>query len=67
MRIVALLLALMIAAPAAAQSVMTSDHVDQVSVTLYRDPGRAEGGADPNWPVSRASRPTGTRSTCLPG
>jgi hypothetical protein len=50
MRIVALLLALMIAAPAAAQSVVTSDHVDQVSVTLYRDPGRAEGGADPNWP-----------------
>lgn len=65
MRIAAFLLGLLIAAPAAAQSVVTSDHVDQVSVTLYRDPARGQGGMDPNWPGGYALV-TETRTIAVP-
>ncbi len=50
MRVIALALALIAALPAAAQTVVTSDHVDQVSVTLYRDPYRGQGAMDARWP-----------------
>lgn len=65
MRIAAFLLGLLIAAPATAQSVVTSDHVDQVSVTLYRDPARGQGGMDPNWPGGYALV-TETRTIAVP-
>jgi hypothetical protein len=65
MRIAVFLLGLLIAAPAAAQSVVTSDHVDQVSVTLYRDPARGQGGMDPAWPGGYALV-TETRTIAVP-
>ncbi|MFA6117289.1 MAG: hypothetical protein WC729_25045 [Sphingomonas sp.] len=37
-------------APATAQTIVESDHVDTVSVTLYRDPGRSQGAAEQGWP-----------------
>nr|WP_299853086.1 hypothetical protein [Sphingomonas bacterium] len=44
---------------------VTSDHVDSVSVTLYRDPTRAGGGIDPNWPAGYALI-TETRTIAIP-
>lgn len=65
MRRAALLIALLIAAPATAQSVVTSDHVDGVSVTLYRDPMRGQGAMDPRWPGGYALI-TETRTIAVP-
>jgi hypothetical protein len=52
MRRIAPLLALLLAAsPAAAQTLVESDTIDAVSVTLYRDPGRGEGAIPASgWP-----------------
>lgn len=58
-------LALLAAMPAAAQTVVTSDHVDQVSVTLYRDPARGQGDMDPRWPGGYALV-TETRTIAVP-
>ena len=45
------LLLLLAATPAGAQQIVTSAGPGRVAVTLYRDPGRAAGGAiDPQWP-----------------
>eukprot|EP01035_Chromulina_nebulosa_P035217 gene35217-47329_t len=48
-----------------AQRVVTSDHVDQVSVTLYRDPARGQGDMDPRWPGGYALV-TETRTIAVP-
>jgi len=64
-RVVVLAFVLLAAMPAAAQPVVTSDHVDQVSVTLYRDPSRAEGAMNPNWPGGFALI-TETRTIAVP-
>ncbi len=45
-----LLLALLGALPARAQTVVTSTQISDVSVTIYRDPKRREGAMDANWP-----------------
>lgn len=60
-----LALALFVATPAVAQRVVTSDHVDQVSVTLYRDPARGQGAMDPRWPGGYALV-TETRTIAVP-
>jgi hypothetical protein len=69
MRRIASLLALALASfaitSAAAQRVVTSDHVDQVSVTLYRDPARGQGAMDPRWPGGYALV-TETRTIAVP-
>jgi hypothetical protein len=65
MRRTAFLIALLAAVPAAAQTIVESDRVDAVSVTLYRDPGRSEGAADPSWPGGYALI-TETRTITLP-
>ncbi|MGY4395703.1 hypothetical protein ACVWZA_000864 [Sphingomonas sp. UYAg733] len=36
--------------PAAAQTIVQSERIDAISVTLYRDPDRNEGAANGNWP-----------------
>ncbi|MEG3145003.1 hypothetical protein U1839_10075 [Sphingomonas sp. RT2P30] len=61
----ALAFALLAATPAVAQRVVTSDHVDQVSVTLYRDPARGQGDMDPRWPSGYALI-TETRTIAVP-
>ncbi len=43
-------LALLLASASAAAGTVVSDKVDAVSVTLYRDPDRREGGIERNWP-----------------
>jgi hypothetical protein len=60
-----LALGLLFAAPATAQRVVTSDHVDRVSVTLYRDPTRGQGAMDPRWPGGYALV-TETRTIAVP-
>lgn len=50
MRRVALLIAFLVGAPAAAQTIVESDRADSVSVTLYREPGRGEGAIRAGWP-----------------
>jgi hypothetical protein len=53
MRGIAILLAsaaLAAAMPVAAQTIVDSDRIDAVSVTLYRDPARGAGAVDPKWP-----------------
>lgn len=45
----AFLLLMSVAAPATAQSVITSPHPDSTSVTIYRDPDRGDGGINLNW------------------
>ncbi len=52
MRAALALLMLWLAGPALAQTVVTSTSPESVSVTVYRDPGRGEGGID-------ADRPSG--------
>ncbi|WP_374395253.1 DUF4139 domain-containing protein [Sphingopyxis sp.] len=50
MRRIAPLLLILAASPAAAQPVVTSAAPDKVSVSVFRDPDRAEGGEiDPDW------------------
>ncbi|WP_443028847.1 MULTISPECIES: DUF4139 domain-containing protein, partial [unclassified Sphingopyxis] len=50
MRRIAPLLLILAASPAAAQPVVTSAAPEKVSVSVFRDPDRAEGGEiDPNW------------------
>ena len=65
MRRLALLVALLAAAPAAGQAVVDSDRIDTVSVTLYRDPGRGEGAIRPRWPGGYALI-TETRTITVP-
>lgn len=38
------------ASSAGAQAIVESDHVESVSVTLYRDPGRSQGAITQAWP-----------------
>ncbi len=59
-----LLLLIGAGAPARADPVI-SDRVDAVSVTVYRAPGRGQGGIDPNWPGGYALI-TETRTVILP-
>jgi hypothetical protein len=47
---IALPIALVAASPAAGQAIVQSERIDAVSVTLYREPGRAEGAIRPGWP-----------------
>jgi hypothetical protein len=56
---------LLASGPAAAQTIVESDHVDAVSVTLYRDPGRSQGAAEKGWPGGYALI-TETRTISLP-
>lgn len=66
MRCIVLLLGfLFTASPLAAQTMVTSDHIDAVSVTLYRDPQRGEGAIEPGWPGGYALV-TETRSISVP-
>ena len=65
MRRIALLSLMCVASPVAAQSVVNSDRVDAVSVTLYRDPDRREGAMNANWPTGYALI-TETRTITLP-
>ncbi len=65
MRRIAILLALLPAWPAAAQTIVESDRIDGVSVTLYRDPGRGEGAIRPGWPGGYALI-TETRTISVP-
>ncbi|MEO7692280.1 MAG: hypothetical protein ABIS51_23555 [Sphingomonas sp.] len=65
MRRLALLVALFAATPAAGQTVVDSDRIDKVAVTLYRDPGRGEGAISPRWPGGYALI-TETRTITVP-
>jgi hypothetical protein len=66
MRGIAILLGLFVAAtPAAAQTIVASDRIDTVSVTLYREPGRGEGAIRPGWPGGYALI-TETRTISVP-
>ncbi|MES2056981.1 MAG: hypothetical protein V4564_13680 [Pseudomonadota bacterium] len=56
---------LVAASPVAAQTIVQSEKIDAISVTLYRDPGRREGAADGNWPGGYALI-TETRTIALP-
>jgi hypothetical protein len=51
--------------PATAQTIVQSERIDAISVTLYRDPDRNEGAADGNWPGGYALI-TETRTITLP-
>ena len=67
MRRISLLLALFLAAaPAAAQTLVESERIDAVAVTLYRDPQRGEGPIPPGgWPRGYALV-TETRTISVP-
>jgi len=65
MRRAALLVALIVASPAAAQTMVSSDRADSISVTLYRDPARGQGAIQPNWPGGYALI-TETRTISVP-
>jgi hypothetical protein len=65
MRSLAILLALLVAMPAAAQTIVESDQRDAASVTLYRNPDRGEGAIDPHWPGGYALI-TETRTITIP-
>ena len=54
MRGVALLALAAIAAPAGAQTIVESDRIDAVSVTLYRDPAGDQDRIEPGWPSGYA-------------
>jgi hypothetical protein len=64
-RRIAILIALLAASPAAAQTIVQSDRIDSISVTLYREPGRGEGGIRPGWPGGYALI-TETRTITVP-
>jgi hypothetical protein len=56
---------LLVAAPAAAQPIVSSEKIDATSVTLYRDPGRGEDPIRSVWPGGYALI-TETRTITLP-
>lgn len=65
MRALLALIALMVAAPVAAQSVAVSPKADTVSLTVYRAPWRGEAPIDKNWPQGYALI-TETRTISIP-
>ncbi|MGH6614018.1 DUF4139 domain-containing protein [Sphingomonas sp.] len=66
MRRIAVLSALFLpATPAAGQTIVNSERIDKISVTLYREPGRGERAIDAGWPGGYALI-TETRTISLP-
>ncbi|CUS43427.1 MAG: hypothetical protein V4610_17680 [Pseudomonadota bacterium] len=61
----AILLLVVANVPVAGQTMVESDRVDAVSVTLYRDPARGEGAIPPDWPAGYALV-TETRTVAIP-
>lgn len=65
MRALLALIALAVATPVAAQSVVVSPSAETISMTVYRDPYRGEGAINRNWPGGYALI-TETRTINIP-